>query len=280
MNPTLCDLVGGIQTVTLSDEEARRRGTQKSVLERKAPPTFEVIAEIQGWDRLAVRHEVADAVDAILRGRTSLPEIRFRDDGGEIHKEEAPQRAAVSYRAGQPDVGVEVQTWPTGTRSVEGGPDKQLRTLRVFPYGISQNRLGQAARSLSVPVIVVSQLGEADVLMTSKSYYRRRPQAIADAERSGMAVYVLRSNTVTQMEHCLADIYGLEPAASDPLSMAIHETQEAIDRIVGGERATVDLLPQDAFVRRKQHEMARAADLASYSKGKEPHRRVRIHQNQ
>jgi len=68
MNPTLCDLVGGIQTVTLSDEEARRRGTQKSVLERKAPPTFEMVIEIQDWDRLAVRHDVAEAVDAILRG--------------------------------------------------------------------------------------------------------------------------------------------------------------------------------------------------------------------
>ena len=278
MNPTLADLVGGIQTVTLSDEEARRRGTQKSVLERKAPPTFEVIAEIQDWDRLAVRHEVADAVDAILRGRTSLPEIRFRDESGEIHKEETPQRPAAPYRGRQPDAGG--QTWPTEARVAEGDPDKQLRTLRVFPYGIGQNRLRQAARSLSVPVLVASQLGEADVLMTSKSYYRKRPQSIADAERSGMSVYVLRSNTVTQMEHCLADIYGLEPTVSDPLSMAIHETQEAIDRIVGGERATVDLSPQDAFVRRKQHEMARAADLASYSKGKEPHRRVRIHQNQ
>src|SRR5437588_5874530 len=68
MNPTLADLVGGIQTVTLGDEEARRRGTQKSILERKAPPTFDVVVEIQHWDRVAVHENVAEVVDELLRG--------------------------------------------------------------------------------------------------------------------------------------------------------------------------------------------------------------------
>jgi hypothetical protein len=92
-----------------------------------------------------------------------------------------------------------------------------------------------------------------------------------------LSVYVLRSNTVTQMENCLADIFGLEPV-TDPFSAAMQETQEAIDKILRGERSSVELSPQDAFVRRRQHEMARAANLMSYSKGKEPYRRVRIHQ--
>src|SRR6266540_7423979 len=68
MNPTLSDLIGGIQTVTLGDDEARRRGTQKSVLERKAPPTFDVLVEIQDRERVAVHENVADVVDAMLRG--------------------------------------------------------------------------------------------------------------------------------------------------------------------------------------------------------------------
>lgn len=267
MNPTLCDLVGGIQTVTLSDEEARRRGTQKSVLERKAPPTFEVVMEIQDWDRLAIRHNVAEAVDAILRGRVAPPEIRYRDDSGEIHTETAPVHSEGTRKAHE-------------TAAEQKGEEKPARTLHIFAYGISQNRLRQATRSLNVPAVIVSELGQADVLMTSKSYYRKRPQAIADAERAGLSVYVLRSNTATQMENCLADIYGLEPVTEDPFSQAVQETQEAIDKILGGERPSVELSPQEAFVRRKQHEMARAANLASYSKGKEPHRRVRIHQNQ
>ena len=267
MNPTLCDLVGGIQTVTLSDEEARRRGTQKSVLERKAPPTFEVMVEIQDWGRLAVRHDVADAVDALLRGRSTPAEIRVRDDSGEIHVEQA-----VTHRELPRQVSETPFEEPTDTV----GPS---RTLRIFPYGISQSRLRQAAKALNVPVIVVNSLGEADVLMTSKSYYRKRPQSIGDAERAGLSVYVLRSNTVTQMEKCLADIFGLE-TVSDPFTTAVQEAQQAIEKVLRGERASVELSPQEAFVRRRQHEMARAANLISHSKGKDPYRRVRIFQNQ
>jgi len=263
MNPTLSDLVGGIQTVTLSDEEARRRGTQKSVLERKAPPTFEIVVEIQDWDRLAVRHDVAEAVDAILRGRSTPAEIRRRDDSGEIHVEKAVTHPELAQRPGIPHPDEEAE--------------RPSRALRIFPYGISQSRLRQASKGLNLPVIVVNNIGEGDVLMTSKSYYRKRPQSITDAERGGMPVYVLRSNTATQMEHCLADIFGLEPVA-DPFSAAVQETQSAIERILSGERPSIELSPQDAFVRRRQHDMARAANLLSYSKGKEPYRRVRIHQ--
>jgi hypothetical protein len=82
-NPTLSDLVGGIQAVTLSDEEARRRGTQKTVLERRAPPTFDVLIEIQDKDRLAVHHDVAEVVDSFLRDIPARPELRVRtQDGG------------------------------------------------------------------------------------------------------------------------------------------------------------------------------------------------------
>ncbi len=80
MNPTLSDLVGGIQTVTLGDEEARRRHTQKSILERKAPPTFDVVVEQQGWDEVVVHRDVADTVDSMLRGQPSVAEERTRDE--------------------------------------------------------------------------------------------------------------------------------------------------------------------------------------------------------
>src|SRR3546814_7138048 len=74
MNPTLSDLVGGIQSVTLGDEEARRRGTQKSILERKAPPTFDVLVEIQDRSRVAVHKNIAEVVDDLLRGVPAVPE--------------------------------------------------------------------------------------------------------------------------------------------------------------------------------------------------------------
>src|SRR5690606_30366911 len=84
LNPTLSDLIGGIQPVTLGDEEARRRGTQKTVLERKAPPTFDVLVEIVERDNVIVHRNVAETVDAILRGHMVPPESRYRDDAGEL----------------------------------------------------------------------------------------------------------------------------------------------------------------------------------------------------
>jgi stage III sporulation protein SpoIIIAA len=84
INPTLADLIGGIQTVTLSDEEAKRRGTQKSILERTAPPTFGIVVEIQERDKVAIHPDVAEAVDAILRGHPLETEIRWTDEKGEI----------------------------------------------------------------------------------------------------------------------------------------------------------------------------------------------------
>jgi stage III sporulation protein SpoIIIAA len=266
MNPTLCDLVGGIQTVTLSDEEARRRGTQKSVLERKAPPTFEVVVEIQDWDRLAVRHNVAEAVDAILRGRILPAEVRHRDPDGEIHIEQAGRRPELAL--GEPEI---LSEQPEQGRSTQA--------LHVFAYGISKNRLREASKALNTPVIVVKDLRRANVLMTSKSYYRKHPRTIADAERAGLPIYVLRRNTIAQMEDCLADMFGLSPV-QDPFATAVREAQEAIDKILCGSRSTVRLSPREAFVRRKQHEMAREANLISYSNGKEPYRRVNICQDQ
>src|SRR5262249_4897539 len=99
MNPTLSDLLGGIHAVTLSDEEARRRGTQKTVLERKEPPTFDTLVEIRNREEFAVYHDTASVVDAFLRGRSTRPEIRLRKEGGFQVLEEA---AAASEVAEEP----------------------------------------------------------------------------------------------------------------------------------------------------------------------------------
>ncbi|HEX9019308.1 MAG TPA: R3H domain-containing nucleic acid-binding protein [Anaerolineaceae bacterium] len=101
LNPTLSDLVGGIEAVTLSDEEARRRGTQKTVLERRAPPTFDVLIEMQDRDRLAIQPDVASAVDALVRGNPLPPEIRYRGENGEIHIEKPPVPAAFARQQAQ-----------------------------------------------------------------------------------------------------------------------------------------------------------------------------------
>ena len=268
MNPTLCDLVGGIQTVTLSDEEARRRGTQKSVLERKSPPTFDVVVEIQDWDRVALRDDVAEAVDAILRGRSLTPEIRVRHPSGEIE----------SMRAEPETIVAPVET-PFATPTRQRAPEGRPSVLRIYPYGLNQNRIRQASRRLNLPVILVNDLGEADALFTLRTYYRKRPQVIADAERRGTPVYVLRNNTAVQMEGYLAEIFGLS-VETDTVQQALDEARSGIEQVMAGQRSSVRLAPQESFVRRMQHELAREANLFSRSSGSEPRRHVTIYSNQ
>jgi hypothetical protein len=262
-NPTLADLVGGIQAVTLSDEEARRRGTQKTVLERMAPPTFDIVIEILDWQHLAVHHDVAASVDALLRGRSRPPEIRYRDEAGNVQIEQAapvPQREPA------------VSPFPAKAAAPSTPPP---RLLHVYAYGVGKNRMRQAAQNLHVPVDLVDELRQADVVITLKNYYRRRPQPIADAERQGVPIHVLRSNTVAQMESCLADMFELDMADIDPQALAMRETEEAIRKVLTGAKS-VDLSSQNSYIRRLQHEMARQANLVSHSYGRDPGRHVRI----
>ena len=268
MNPTLCDLVGGIQTVTLGDEEARRRHTQKSVLERKAPPTFEIVVEIQDRDRVTVRDDVAAAVDAILRGRSLPAEIRVRRPDGKIEKVKEPQE-----NLGQ-ESEHEVPDIAKYLRPRRG----RLSPLRIYPYGLNQNRIRQASRRLDLPVRLVNDLAEADVLFTLRTYYRKRPRAIVDAERRGIPVYVLRNNTVMQMENYLRELFGVnrEPDM-EAVRVALEEARRAIDLVASGKRDSVQLAPQSASVRRLQHELTQETDLFSRSSGSEPARRVTIY---
>ena len=290
LNPTLSDLVGGIESVTLSDEEARRRGTQKTVLERRSPPTFDVLIEIQTRDRLAVNYDVSEAVDALLRGYPQPTEIRTRAADGEIKIEKGgpesslqkPSNAKGGFRrmaSGGPRRQRQ-QSWETTSPAVEAESSSQdgpLQTMRIYAYGIARNRLIQAGKRLGVPVLVVKDVGEADVLVTLRTYYRKRQRPIVDAENSGMPIYVLRSNTVNQMQKFLSDLYNITSESSEEQTVehALQETQGAINAVLNGEH-WIELPPAMSYVRRLQHEMARQANLTSHSYGKEPNRRVRI----
>lgn len=275
MNPTLMDLVGGVQSVTLSDEEARRRGTQKSILERKAPPTFDILVEIQDRNRVAVHHDVAAAVDAYLRGHVLNPEIRVRKEGGQIEIQRPETLVHVAPRPGERVARRRERLGALPEAMAASEPSAPRRPMRFYPYGISQERLETAAKALNVPVRIVNDVTEADAVLTLKNYYRKRSTPISDAERAGIPVYVLRSNTLAQMEGILEDLYGVD-AKDDPISRALLETEEAIQRVLNGAHS-VELAPQSAFVRRLQHERIRQANLFSRSLGKEPKRRVRVY---
>ena len=296
LNPTLSDLVGGIESVTLSDDEARRRGTQKTVLERRAPPTFDVLVEIQGRNRIAVQSDVSAAVDALLRGYPLPPEIRYRDDENKIHtqKPSAPKVSTAAQalsRTTQRDTApfsrsTGSQRQQKGGRQIENLEEslemveserQALKPVDIYPYGVARNRLLQAAKQLKVPAKVVRNLKEADALLTLRRYYRERQQPVTEAEQRGLPIFVLRSNTSQQMEQFLVDLFNLSDVNGRPSqeSTMVDQTQAAIEAVLNGER-WVDLAPASSTIRRLQHEMVRQADLVSHSYGKEPNRHVRI----
>jgi hypothetical protein len=313
------------------------------VLERKAPPTFDVLVEIVERDRVIVHRNVAETVDAILRGHMVPPESRWRENG------ELKAATKYDYRISETDAGnpAFVPLEPTGGygafsrgRSVAGsaggatglrplpgrgggrampgerlsgemigggeagatgsttagGPglstmdaeriDRQVgasrppspaaragqRPLNLFAFGVSRKRLEQSVRELGVPVTVARELEDADAVVTLRNYYRRKPSALREAESNGVPIYVLKTNTMLQMENLLASLFDLE---ADPSEAALRETAQAIGLVQASGQPT-ELLPQNAYIRRLQHQMAERNNLMSRSRGAEPNRRVEL----
>ena len=353
INPTLSDLVGGIQAVTLGDEEARRRGTQKTVLERKAPPTFDVLVEQESWQQVTLHRDVAVAVDEILRGQAPTAELRTRDEHDQVHSQmivarsentaaalggfggdtlahdlrtfrredgadewsqrkgkhgaralrgrgqmrtlHDPRRVTIPEQVYEPDEDEEEtleMAEPTGTTGAIARTPAQRRALRIYPFGISRERLEQSARQLRVPVEISRDQSNADAVITLKTFYRRQSGQLRSAESERKPIYILRTNSVAQMQECLARIFELrrsEAALMDgatgdgayrgslnPTLLAMEETENAIHHMLNNNTPSVELEPQNSYVRRLQHQIAGRYNLESRSHGKEPNRRVQI----
>ncbi|MBC8279188.1 MAG: AAA family ATPase, partial [Chloroflexi bacterium] len=298
MNPTLSDLVGGIQTVTLGDQEARYRGTQKSVLERKAPPTFDVVIEIQGWDKLAVHDNVAHVVDQWLRGFPISPEVRTMGANGEVLRTKETARVSEAKPGSwQPESlkgGRQGSRQPRGSDQMTPGqtvqssmaqsreaapsapaglrdPESKVKEaeVRIFLFGVGKDKLEAAAAESGTVVHIVNELRQADVVLTTKTHYRRGSQLVRIAEASGTPVCVLRKNTMPQLQEFLHTVIkewhrngdgagsgamsGMGndddgppftgPNSSPTMEKAMNEAEEAANRVLSGEQ-TVHLAPQ------------------------------------
>jgi hypothetical protein len=143
----------------------------------------------------------------------------------------------------------------------------------VLPIGISRKRLEQAVRELQLPVIVARDVDDSDVVMTLKNEYKQKTPMLREAEERAMPIYVLKSNTILQMQASLTSIFSLE---IDPREAALRETEAAIGLVIK-QAEPVELSPQNAYIRRLQHQMAERANLVSRSRGREPYRRVRLY---
>ncbi|MGH9339490.1 MAG: R3H domain-containing nucleic acid-binding protein [Acidobacteriota bacterium] len=269
VNPTLSDLVGGIQAVTLSDEEARRRRTQKTVLERKAPPTFDILVEIQSRDRLAVYHDISRMVDRYLAGSALRPEIRLRGDDGRVQIEEP-----LLEQAADPASEFESEIMPAPPHIRKAG------ITRIYPIGVSRTRLEQAVKELGVPARLADQPVNADVILSLKAQRKRQPKKLQEALDEGVEFYTIKSNTLTQVKHFLKDYFGdslyQQASRQGPSDYALQEAEDAIIK-VQRKAEPLELSPQNAYIRRLQHELIHGHGLYSESKGRSGYRRVVIY---
>lgn len=250
-NPTLSDLIGGIQAVTLGDEEARRRRTQKTVLERKQAPTFDVLVEIQTRDRFAVHHDVAQVVDAHLRGAPGAPELRTRGGDG-----------AVEVRPAEPDV------------ASAPAPRSGRRLVRIYPYALSEERLERAIAATGAPARLAHSARDADLVLTLRSYAKRQPAKLRDALARDLPLRLLRSGSAANIEDFLVGLRRERDGdGSDPRD-AVTAEAEAAARAVLAHGEPIELPARPAATRRQQHAVAERYGIRSVSRGREPYRCV------
>ena len=296
LNPTLSDLIGGIQSVTLGDQEARYRGTQKTVLERKAPPTFDVVIEINSWNEVAINNDVSHVVDQWLRGYPTIPEVRYLDENGEVKQSQETRQqgeggtAAWQVSYSKKDQSKQPETFNDQLEIEEAQGINRNIDARVFLFGVSRDKLEVAQSEVGLNINIANELRQATHVLTTKNHYRRGANLVKIAESSGTPVLVLRKNTMPQVAdflRTLAKQQGLDdsliraPRANPSevkinMDDAIQEAEEAAQKILQGE-FSVQLTPQRAYVRRLQHILAQKFNLASTSRGRDPSRSVLIY---
>ena len=289
-NPTLSDLVGGIQSVTLGDDEARRRRSQKTVLERAAEPTFPLAVEMHSRHRWAVHTNVAATVDLLLRGQ--LPLVQQREltvdgsvqlvDPPESNRPRRPVLAAVPVPrpdASRPDVSPSSSA--SLTEDVVSSDD-----LQVFCCGLSVANVEQAVRRRCWPVQVVEDLGEADVVLSVRQGLGREPRVRRQARDLRVPILVIKSDTLAQIERALERL--LSRRADSPETGAdarddhddelagLEECRLAVEQVVMPEGRPVELLPRSERVRQMQADLVSRYRLRSDVFGQEGTCRLRV----
>ena len=295
LHPTLSDLVGGIQTVTLGDQEARRRRGQKTVLERKGPPSFPILIELAARDQVAIHRDVASTIDRLLRGISPTPEIRHIDSAGVISRSQigfqdtySPEQAA--GQTSEPKESSDILDTPEYDKSGRGlsqaeqtpwssFPTDQRSSIpntRVLPYGVGVARVREFLARNPANIELVDDLKQTDVLLTTKAQYRKRSTLLQNAQHQGVPIYVLRKNTEGQLDHFIRNLSSPRSGETG-VHTALTDAASGVDRVHQGEYE-VELEPQNAYIRRLQHVLASESNVNSKSRGRDPKRRVTLYQ--
>ncbi|QNJ24877.1 AAA ATPase superfamily protein containing a single-stranded nucleic acid binding R3H domain [Synechococcus sp. SYN20] len=295
-NPTLCDLIGGIESVTLGDDEARRRRSQKTVLERAAEPTFTMAVEMHSRSRWAVYREVGRAVDALLRGQVpSSEERKMASDGRVLRVKSLQVSPSPLRRPSLAPVPLPDPVDSTPGQSLGVGvaqPERMMpqappKLFQVLCCGLSEQRLDEAVRRHDWAVQAVEDLMQADVVLSVRQGLGRQPELRRQARDAGVPILVIKSDTLPQVERALERLLMRRDSgvshrdAADSgdqfdASAALEECRLAVEQVVVPQGRPVELLPRSEDVRQMQADLVTRYRLRSDVYGSSGQRRLRV----
>lgn len=277
-NPTLSDLVGGIQSVTLGDDEAKRRGSQKTVLEREKQPTFDIVIEIIDRNTLAVYKDTSEAVDYILRGWPIRPEIRKVDQTYEAKSIEIVQSKITS---------IEEKVLPNPTDSLKFSFSrkdyvKEVKNFKkIYIYAVSRSIVEKIIERLDLNAEITRNIEDADVVIAHKNFAKGGAKILSTANDYRIQVFYVKTNSMAQIQRVIKEALGIQEASEtlqgyyDEAERALDEAKAAIAKILEGAEH-IELTPQNQKIRKLQHELIEQHNLASQSIGEGEQRHLKI----
>lgn len=275
-NPTLSDLVGSIQSVTLGDDEAKRRQSQKTVLEREKQPTFDIVIEIIDRNTLAVYKNTAEAVDYILRGWPIRPEIRKVDQTYEEKPHEPIQKVtpietkvlnqdAMKFSFSRADYVKETKSFK-----------------KIYIYAVSRSIVEKVIERLDLNAEITRNIEDADIVLAHKNFAKGGAKILSTANDYRIQVFYIKTNSMAQIQKVMKDALGIQETSEilqgyyDDAERALDEAKAAIAKIMEEGAEDVELTPQNQKIRKLQHELVEQHNLASQSIGEGEQRHLRI----
>lgn len=313
-NPTITDLIGGIQYVTLGDEEAKRRGSAKSILERKAPPTFDIAIELPNPQTWIIHENIEKSVDLFLQGQILpvqkrtflLPGKRFIDckiiynqTGTEYRPNNYITRSNLDkkQRNNYPFTNLgQIEKQKAKKRNKYPSnltPELKQEFTFLYTYGINIQELKPLIKVLQLPIILTKEIQYADTILTLENLIKsnRKLKQISHAKK--LTVHTIQNTSLVMITRALRTLVKnqvtltsqyqnqiIESKSSNILSQEfltpLEEVRLAIEEIVVPKKITVDLFPQTSLIRKQQHEIIAHYQLDGTTIGTYNNKRIRI----
>lgn len=280
-NPTLSDLVGGIQSVTLGDDEAKRRSSQKTVLEREKQPTFDIVIEILDRNTLAVYKNTSEAVDYILRGWPIRPELRKVDKTYSFSSEPPVEKTpTVIDKINALDEKIEHPESLKFSFSRQKYVEEVKKFKKIYLYAVSRSIAEKVIERLDLNAEITRNLDDANIVIAHKNFIKGGAKVLSTAEENRLQIFYVKTNSMAQIQKVIKEALDIAEVNDrqtfyDITEKALDEAKTAIEKVLAG-AADVELTPQNTQIRKLQHELVEQHNLESKSIGEGDNRHLRI----